>query len=128
MNNRRQEKGFTLLEVLVAISLMAIMLAGLPAAFVSFSQYNSRMELRTQALAAGQRVLDDLRMEDPQTLQSSGSTTDSVVIDGRTFDVNVTYCVNTTWCGLNSRHLSLEVDYNGEPSIVEIETVFTKLR
>ena len=125
---RRREGGFTLLEVMVAISLMGIMLSGLPAAFISFSQYNSRMELRTQALAAAQQVLDDVRMDDPQSLPSSGSTSESKVVDGRTFDVIVNFCDNPTWCDTNSRHLSLEVDYNGQLSIVEVETVYTKLR
>lgn len=125
----KQESGFTLIEVIVSISLFGIMLSTLPTAFISFMRFNTQMELRSQAMAAAQYVLDEMRLENPQTMPTSGVDSEVVTIGSRNFLVNIRYCTNAAFCGASTmRHIAVQVDYGEQDDIYAVETVFTKLK
>lgn len=131
MTQRRfdsSQQGFTLLEVLVAITLLSLVAAAMAPAFVGQLITNRRSEVRTEAMAVAQQVLDGMRSNDPSTLPSTGS--DPVFQrDGgeKTFDVLVSYCVNPDFCTARSRHITVSLSYMDQ-EVYEIETIFTRLR
>ncbi|NLF25020.1 MAG: type II secretion system protein [Deltaproteobacteria bacterium] len=121
--------GFTLVEVLVALGVLALVTSAVAPSFLRFMHYNTRTEIKTEAIQAAQRVLDELRLSDPRTLPTSGSTpSETVMVGGRSYDVTVSYCENATYCpSENTRHLTVDVVYKGE-QVYEVETVYTRLR
>ena len=122
------EKGFSLLEVLASILIFGTVLATMAPAFVNHIRVNHKTELRDAAIAAAQRHLDGIRIEDPTTLPSSGTVTSTIVAGTRTFDVETTYCQQASYCvSPNNRHLAVAISFRGD-SLYEVETVFTKLR
>jgi type II secretion system protein I len=122
------QRGFTLLEALVALAILGIVLAGLLPAFQAFMDANSVSEERSNAVAAAQRVMETLRQEDPASLPSSGtSTVQAIVVGDHEYEVVATYCSNPTYCSTAARHILLEVSFAGN-AVYEIETVFTRLR
>ena len=125
----RSERGFTILEVLVALSLMAIVAAGLVPAFTTFLKFNTRAEIKSEALSAAQQVLDELRLVDPATMPSSGSDPAvNITLGSRTYQVIVDYCVDASLCTSTTRQLVLEVFDNNAESVYSTQTVYTKLR
>ena len=126
---RQTAAGFTLLEVLVSMTILALVTASIGPAFHSFFEANTNMERRTAAIEAAQRVLDNLRFEDTDDLPASGSgTTESITIANYPFEVTPVFCSDATYCtSVNTRHILVSVAYNGE-EIYEIQTVYTKLR
>lgn len=124
-----REKGFTLLEVMAAMSMFSILLAGTVPLFKSLAKRNQSMELRTGAIGAAQGVLDKLRNDDPATFPNTGSNTPvDVVVDGHTFSARTRYCVDTALCtSANTKHLTVEISYDGD-LIYSVETVYAQLR
>jgi prepilin-type N-terminal cleavage/methylation domain-containing protein len=121
-------KGFTLLEVLVAMGLLGMLLAGVVPVFFSLMAVNTRNEERSGAVAAAQQVLEELRQQDPGTLPDSGSTGPHVVpVDRRAFEVTNWYCLASEYCDDNSRHVLIEVRYGGR-TFFSAESVLTQLR
>ena len=54
------EKGFTLMEILVALGLFSIISATMVPAFINHLKFNMSTEIRTGALSAAQIIFDDL--------------------------------------------------------------------
>lgn len=125
----KKDLGFTLLEVLIALLIFSVVLSTMIAVFCSHIQRNTRSEQKTAAMAAAQHVLDQLRLADPTTMPSSGtSDPENITVDGKTFQVTTTYCENAAFCTTNNnRHIKVEVKYNSE-SLFALETVYTLLR
>ena len=138
--------GVSLIEVLVAIAILAIVLVAVVPAFVYYLQTNTKTEVRTQAVALAQEALEHLRLLDPSYLPSSGAyppfadyssppptcnaapTACQVTRRGRTYTVRVVFCPGGSGlCGPHARHVRVEVDQGGK-EIYAVETVFTKLR
>lgn len=124
-----QSSGFTLLEVLVSITILALVTASIGPAFHNFFQANTQMERRTAAIEAAQQVLDNLRFEETDTLPASGTgTTQSITVANYPFLVTPEFCSDSSYCtSNNTRHILVSVEFNGE-EIYEIQTVYTKLR
>jgi type II secretory pathway pseudopilin PulG len=117
------------MEVLMSMVLLGIVGSGIaPGLLLNFKAI-TRNELRSEAIAAAQEVLDDLRTQDPTTLPNSQvEEEDSITINNRDFLVTTIYCLDENICASGrSRHITLEVEYKNE-EIYEIETVFTQLR
>lgn len=121
--------GFTLLEVMFSLSLFSIILSGLIPAFITQMRFNSASQIRSEGMQAAVEVLDELRMDDPADMPTAGaSTTDSVTIGARTFQVTTVYCGDMTYCNsTNNRSIEVSVTYDNE-QVYEVETVFTQLR
>jgi prepilin-type N-terminal cleavage/methylation domain-containing protein len=121
-------KGFTLVEALVAISIMGIALAGIVPSFLHNMDTNTSSEQHSDAVAVAQEVLEQLRHEDPTLMQSSGSSDVQVIaVGGRDYEVINSYCTNSDYCTSGSRHIVVEVSFAGR-IIYELETVYTQLQ
>ena len=122
------EKGFTVIETLLAILLLGVVLTGIVPGFLTFLDTNTSSEESSDAVAAAQFVLERLRLEDPSTLPSSGSSKPEIVdVGGHEYEVVNHYCTVKEFCGTDSRHIRVEVFYGGE-SLFEIESVYTRLQ
>ncbi len=122
------EKGITLIETIVAMLILALALLGLIPGLVHFSDVNEATSLRSAAVQAAQQVNERIRRVDPTTLPTSGSTSpEALTIDHYDFSIVRHFCLDTTMCIGNSRHMTTEVSFNGQ-TVYRTETVFTKLR
>ena len=120
-------KGFTLLESVISLGILSITLVGMLPAFQTFMDANSLSEERSNALAAGQEVIEALRHKDPSSLASSGSSPiEAVQVGSHEYEVVTHYCLNSSYCGSDIRHITVEVSFAGK-IVYTIETVFTRL-
>jgi len=126
INKNRQ--GFTLIEVMASMTILLIVSAGVAPAFTNFMRFNTSSQLKTEAMAAASRKLDELRLQNPQDMPTSGSTNDLFTVGNRDFDVETTFCERDTFCSTNnSRHLKVVISYDSK-EVFEVETVYTMLR
>jgi prepilin-type N-terminal cleavage/methylation domain-containing protein len=123
------ERGFTLIEVIVAIGLFGIVAMGLAGGFVSQMKTNNENAIRIQAISAAQQVLDSLRVEDPASFPPTGSDAPrNITVSGRVFSVVVSYCSISSLCpATTTRHLRASVTYKGKKRY-EVDTVFSQLK
>ncbi len=124
-----KQKGFTLIEVMASIAIFSIVLAGIVPLFKTMMRRNTESEHRMGAIAAAERVLDDLRLQDPTTLPKTGATgPQNITVDEKTYQVITHYCENVAFCAPNNnRHIRIEVAYRGH-TYFTTQTVFTQLR
>ena len=120
-------RGFGILEVLIAIAILAVALLAIIPVFTSYLQVNTMSEMRTQAVELAQQHLEALRLQDPSGLPMSGEDTTTYVQDGRSFTVRTAYCQDAGVCNTTTRHITVKVERGGKV-LYEVETVFTKLR
>lgn len=127
--NRDQQKGFSLLEVLVSMGIFSIGALALAQAFSTQLNFNTTSERKSGAMIAAQRVLDELRVSDPVSLPSSGtSSPQTVTVGGRNYSVTVSYCEATPYCTSgNIRVLKAEVEFQNR-SVYTVETIYAQLR
>ena len=122
------ERGFTLIESLVAIFILGVVLTGLLPAFLTYLDSNSTSEANSDAVAAAQLVLERLRLEDPAGLPMKGKSSPAVIdVGGNVFEVVNHYCDVADFCGTDMRHVRVEVYFGGDP-VFEVESVFTRLQ
>jgi prepilin-type N-terminal cleavage/methylation domain-containing protein len=122
-------KGFSILETLVSLAIFSIGTLAVAQAFTSQLAFNNRSELRSGAINAAQQVLDELRVIDPTTLPTSGtSTPQNIVIGGKTYVVTIAYCQATSHCSSSTvRDLKVTVQHKNT-TIYNVETVYAQLR
>ena len=121
------QRGMSLVESLLALTLMGVVLTALLAAFVVMLDVNTRDDQRTLALAAAQQVLEQRRRADVSTLPSAGTSDVALVtIGSREFEVVEHYCTLPEYCGDETRHVLVEVSYGGR-QIVNASSVYTQL-
>jgi prepilin-type N-terminal cleavage/methylation domain-containing protein len=123
------QRGFSLIEVIVSISLFSIIGMGLAKGFIMQMKSNNDSAIRIQAISAAQQVLDRLRTEDPASLPSGGSAAaETVSIAGRNYSVVISYCVISAYCtATTTRHIRATVSYRNSKRY-EVDTVFSQLR
>jgi type II secretion system protein I len=127
LNNRTQQQGFNLIEVLVAMALIAVVSNSMVASFATQSRFNSNAEERTRASQVAQVVLDDLRSDDVTLMPTTGLQTRSVVLAGKSYSVRIDYCSSSEHCTSNTiRHLRVRVSRSGV-SLYDVQTVYTQL-
>jgi prepilin-type N-terminal cleavage/methylation domain-containing protein len=120
-------RGFSLLEVLTALALVSLAVAGILPAFMVHLESNTRSEVRAGAVLAVERTMEALRLENPADLPTSGQSAPQLItVAGREYQVVVRYCVKGEYCNAGSRHLAVEVSEGGHP-VYAVETVYTQL-
>lgn len=122
-------RGFTLVEVMVALTIFALVSASMMGAFLQQSRFNTLSEQKTEAIAAAQLVMDEIRVMDPASLPGSGSwEPEEIEIGDRVYQVRASFCERAELCLSNSiRHVTVSVEHNGRP-MFEVETVYAQLR
>lgn len=120
-------KGLSLVEILVALTVLALVLAFIVPSFTGHLQSNTSSELRSQAIALAQAKLEELRLQNPAALPSSGSVQETRSLGSRTYTVRTSFCTNAGLCASGSRHIRVEVIWNGRV-VYGTETVFAQLR
>ncbi len=125
----KKEKGFTLIEVMIAMLIFLLILGGMLPVFLSFAKFNTASQTKSEAMNAASYVLDQLRLTDPLAMPTAGATTsETVSIGSKDFTVTTAYCSDMTYCGtVNNRHILVRVNYKGK-QLYAVETVFTQLR
>jgi prepilin-type N-terminal cleavage/methylation domain-containing protein len=117
-------KGFTLIEALLAVAILGIALVGILPSFVTLLDANTLSEERSDAVAAAQLVMEDLRQTDPLSMPTSGSSAMTLVtVGGREYETVVSYCVDATYC----RHVTVDVSFGGR-TVYSVESVYTRLQ
>ena len=120
--------GMTLVETLVAMGLLGIVMVGVLPAFIHHSTINTRNEIRSGAVAASQIEMETLRLVDPATMPTSGSSDpESLKVDSWIYEVTTHYCKVPEYCNSGARHLQVEVRYENE-LLYSVENVYTQLR
>jgi len=122
------QKGFSLVESLCALAILGIALIGVvPTSFVLVN-VDTLSEQRSNAVAAAQQVLEELRQASPSSLPSSGSSAiQRVSVGQHDYEVTAHYCTNPSFCSADMRHIVLEVSFGGR-NVYIVETVYTRLQ
>lgn len=71
LNNK---KGFTLIEVLVSLTIFAVALLGMLAAMINIKEVNTKNMIRDEAIKASQEIFNDLRNSSYVGIGNIGST------------------------------------------------------
>lgn len=122
------ERGFTVLEAILAMSILAIALVGVLPSFGTMLDANTLSETRSDAVAAAQLVVEDLRRQDMTELPSTGSSPVFFIeLGSREFEGRIHYCPDPTYCTPGSRFLVVEIFFGGR-TVYRVETVFTQLQ
>ena len=122
------ERGFSFVEVLLAVALVGTVVMGVVPAFMACKDANTRNEIRSGAAAVAQQAMETQRRLDPSTLPGSGSSSLQVVREGeRDYEFVTHYCAEPAWCDFDTRHIMVEVSF-GTQTVLIVESVFTKLR
>lgn len=123
-----KQTGFSLMEVMASLMIFSVVLAGMGPAFVAHTRHNTQSELRIEAIAAAEQVIDNLRFTDPTQLPTTGTTSQNISIGNRSYSTVTSYCLNTQYCAsASNRHITVAVSYRNDP-IFSTQTVFTQLR
>jgi general secretion pathway protein I len=122
------EKGFSLVESVCALGLLAIVLLGIIPTVQVLMRSNTISEERSNAVSAAQQVMESLRQQAPSSLPNSGSSAvQSVSVGTRDYEVVAHYCTRSEFCNDDMRHIVLEVSYAGH-NVYVVETVYTRLQ
>jgi prepilin-type N-terminal cleavage/methylation domain-containing protein len=124
-----RQRGFTMIEVMVALAMFGIASAMMATSMVQMQRVNHENEIRTGSYAAAQQVLDGFRSQNIGLLPSSGNgAVQNVVISGRTFAVTPSYCLTTSDCtSPNIRGIRVSVKYLNQVKYV-VDTVYARLQ
>jgi prepilin-type N-terminal cleavage/methylation domain-containing protein len=127
MNAQHRTQGLTLIETLVAITILVIGIATISPVFLSNLNINRNSESRDGAISAARQTFEQLRQVDLR-VKAAGTeeTFADVSMGGRAYSVKAKYCTITTYCNGGSRHVLLEVSLSGK-KVYNVDTVYTQL-
>ena len=121
------QEGSSLVEALIAVSILAMALVFIFGAMSAFTAINNRNQARTHAAVAARTRMEELRFVDPATLPATGSQTSATSVGPHQFTIVTQYCSSSTYCDDITRHIVVSVKEHGR-QVFETETVFTQLR
>lgn len=122
-------KGFSLIELLVSLLLFEVIAAASVAEVAHYIKTSRENQIRTEAAAAAQIVLDEIRAGDPAGLPRNGNgAAQNVALGSHVFQVTPTYCAKAEFCTGNSiRQVHVSVSLNSRVWY-EVDTAFAQLR
>ena len=120
------QRGFSIIEALIALAILSTVIASVIPIFISFSQANLQSQRRTEAIALSQIAVDGLRRE-PFTMWPESGTVHSQASDtGTEYNVKTSFCTNELpFCDSGARHTRVEVMKDGK-TYYQVETVYTQ--
>lgn len=122
------QRGFSLIESLIGLALLAVVLVSLLPAFLTLMDANTFSEEHSAALAAGQRAMERMRLVDPGSLPTAGSSgVQIILVDSREFEVVTHYCRVPEYCSSSTRHVTVEIRYGGQ-KVYDVDTVYTRMQ
>ena len=119
-------KGFTLIEVLVAITIFGIVIGSLASSSIGFTKWITTNEKRIGAIAAVQSKIEGFRDDDPSAMPTSGTVSETVISAGKSYVLETTYCQTTAYCTVSARHITVVAKFNGT-QLFKAQTVFSQL-
>ncbi|WP_155300138.1 type IV pilus modification PilV family protein [Deinococcus kurensis] len=122
-----RDDGFTLIEALVTISVIAIALMSILTLMSGTFNLNQRADSQSQATQLAQLQFDALKRVTPTTMPKNGQEEEDVTFNGREFRVRRSYCATVAYCTSDQRSVQLDV-FQGKTLLFTGETVFTELR
>ncbi len=120
-------KGFTLIEIMVAIAIFAIVITTATSSINSYQKLNHGGEIRSEASQAAQSIIDQIRGIDVKSLPTSGDGTpvEITMNSNRMYSVETIYCTNSSICNSPSvRQIAVEV-YHRDALAYTTEVIFT---
>ena len=135
------QQGFSLLETIVSLLILLAALSGIIPLYLISRLQVIEGEIETGAIAVSEQVLENLRKEfndvddidlipsngQPQTvLPASDQSIATISHMGKEYKPTITYCETPKYCDTYSRHIKIQVNFNGE-NVYETETIYTKL-
>ncbi len=107
---KQNERGFTLVEVLVAFVIMLVGLLGLLQAVNVALEYNTRNHFREEATLVGERVMNGFRaLPFDRITATNGMLSVPSMIRGVNKSYRVTYLAQSVGGSANSRELQVDV-------------------
>lgn len=124
-----RSRGFSILEVLVSLSLFGIFAGAMLPSFANYMKRIHETAAKTEAIAVAARKFDELREQGPDAMPAQGTFGPESLSRGRrTFQVYTTYCAIAAFCpSTRTRHIRVDVRYRGR-SIYSADSVYTRLR
>ena len=120
-----KQKGFTLIEVMVALSILGLTSSLMLASFLNQVRTINRNVVKSGAVIAAAFVLDEVRSGDISALPISGSAAPvQITRDSKDYDVTISYCLNAALCSSSTKHLTASVSYKSK-EVYNVETVYT---
>lgn len=117
----------SLVEALIALALLGSSLVLILNSFAVLTRLNARSQTQSSAATVARTTLERLRAEDPSSLPSTGSASESVFFGNETFTVTTSFCNNPDYCDANTRHVAVAVLKAGQ-DVFRAETVLAQLR
>ncbi len=124
MNISNIRSGFTLVETLMAITLLGIILAAVVPALLSNTALNRDSDYRTKGYQAVKRVIDEYRTVDLSDSSISVDNTRDINISGTSFKVSTDFCSVPAYCVSNAKQFVVTAKI-GQKVYATVETVFT---
>ncbi len=135
----KQNKGFTLIEALVSIFLLAVVFLGLLTGLILTYNISTKNEIRNQAIKLTQELLEDYRSTDFDSITDTNiSCTDNsaTTITRKVKNSTITYQIgkkivthtDTTGNGLDVKEIQIETcwDYKGKQYKVTMNTLIKR--
>ena len=123
-----REDAFSLIELMASLLLFGVVASAMTGGMLQMQKRSWQNEVRSGAIAAAQQVLDELRLSDPISMPSTGSSSQTVTVGGRSFVVTTSYCAIASYCtSAATRQIRVGVSNNGK-NCYQVDTIYSQLR
>jgi prepilin-type N-terminal cleavage/methylation domain-containing protein len=121
----RNQRGLSLIETIVALSLFAVTAATMSKFLVAQIRHASNNNLQTKAYALAEDQLETIRS---QRFNDMASSSKQVNVGAVKYTVATTVTNNTPASGLKSINVAVNWTDNSGPKNVSLSTIYTEVR